>query len=172
MNHSASYWIDHLHLKKHPEGGYYREVYRSPLILDRTNLPGEFTINPPASTSIYYLLEKKDVSHLHRLKADEIWHAYEGESLFIFSIDPNGNAFQEKLGNLPERGDNMQVLVPAGRWYGAYLESGRGYALVGCTVAPGFTFADFELGERATLLNKFPSHSDMIKKLTKKIRVD
>jgi len=163
----ASYWIRKLNLKKHPEGGFYKETHRSKEILNREHLPGRYTGDRCFSTSIYFLLESKDMSVFHRIKSDEIWHFYYGSSLTLFSIDPEGMLFKIKLGSNLEEGELFQAHINAGNWFGAAVNDSDSFALVGCTVAPGFEFEDFELGERKTLLKLFPRHGEIIQNLTR-----
>lgn len=149
-----------LALEPHPEGGYFRETYRS----DRFDAAGR-----SAATMIYFLLPRGQVSRLHRIDADEGWHLYLGGPLEIFELDerdPEGAPRVTVLGRDLERGESPQHLVPAGRWFGAALCPGASYALVGCTVAPGFEFSSFELGSRAELESRFPAAVDLIRRLT------
>ena len=155
-----------MRLKKHPEGGYYRETYRSRDILPKSVLPKRFKRERPASTCIYFLLEGKDISALHRLRSDEIWHHYAGGSIVLHVFAPNGRHSKFRLGPAPQKGDAPQVLIKTGLWFGAELTHRRSYALLGCTVAPGFHCSDFELGDRKKLLKLFPSHKALIEKLT------
>ena len=142
---SAQYWIEKLKLEPHPEGGFFRESYRAPIVIDRSALPPRFRGARSASTAIYFLLAGEDFSALHRLAADEVWHFYAGKALLVHSIDPEGNWTAMKLGQNPEAGEEFQCVVPGGHWFGSCLEQPDSYALVGCTVAPGFEFATFEL---------------------------
>lgn len=164
---SAQYWIDRLKLEPHPEGGFFRQTYRAPLVLERSALPDTFGGPRNASTAIYFLLAGEDFSALHRLAADEVWHFYAGAALLVHSIDSVGNHNVMKLGQNAEAGEQFQLVVPAGHWFGSCLERPDGYALVGCTVAPGFDFADFEMGERAALMSQYPHHKALIEKVTR-----
>lgn len=146
----AQHWIQTLQLQKHPEGGYYRETYR-----DAREINGR-----ACSTAIYFLLPAGEVSALHRLKSDEVWHFYAGHELTLHILDPAGNYTTQTVGPA-----SFQAVVPAGHWFGATVE--RGYALVGCTVAPGFYFRDFELADRAEWLRRFPQHRSLILRLTR-----
>jgi len=130
----------------HPEGGYFRETYRS-----------EF------STGILYLLGKGDQSGFHRIQSDEMWHFYQGDPLIIVEIDSNGEIRETEVG--PQT--NFQYVVKARTWFGAYLPSGSSFALVGCTVAPAFHFKDFEMGSKLELLGQYPKANAMIKRLSK-----
>jgi uncharacterized protein len=163
----AQYWIAHLALKPHPEGGFFRESYRSSLVIPESALPATFRGSRNASTAIYFLLAGEDFSALHRLAGDEVWHFYAGSPLLVHSIDPNGNHSVIRLGQNAEANEGLQCVVPGGHWFGSCLERPDTYALVGCTVAPGFDFSDFEMARRADLLAQYPQHRDIIYKLTR-----
>ena len=119
------------------------------------------------STAIYFLLEGDQISVLHRIKSDEIWHFYAGSSLIVAGIHPDGTRATWRLGIDIAAGDLPQCIVPAGTWFGAHLVAPEGYALVGCTVSPGFDFADFEMADRETLSQRFPDHAGIIARLTR-----
>ena len=163
---SADFWVDKLGLKSHPEGGYYREVYRSPETIPSSGLPDRFAGPRVCSTSIYFLLRDNQFSALHRIKSDEIWHFYAGSPLTIHTIDSVGDHTEHRLGPNPDAGESFQVVIPAGSWYGADLSTSDSYALVGGTVAPGFDFADFEMADRSDLLEIYPQHAQIITRLT------
>jgi uncharacterized protein len=163
----AQFWIDHLKLKPHPEGGFFRESYRSSVVIPEPALPTTFRGPRRASTAIYFLLAGEDFSALHRLAADEVWHFYAGSRLLVHSVDPNGNYSVIRLGQNAEADEQFQCVVPGGHWFGSCLECPHTYALVGCTVAPGFDFTDFEMARRADLLAQYPEHKDVIHKLTR-----
>ncbi|HTZ60202.1 MAG TPA: cupin domain-containing protein [Acidobacteriaceae bacterium] len=163
----AQYWIDQLELSPHPEGGYYRATYKSDVVIAQSALPKRFGGERSASTAIYFLLAGKEFSALHRIAADEVWHFYGGSSLVVSVIDTEGNYSELHLGNRPEAGESFQGVVTAGCWFGARLKNESGFALVGCTVAPGFEFADFELGNRAELVRTYPQHRKLIEDLTR-----
>jgi len=118
-------------------------------------------------TAVYFLLQGDDFSALHRIRSDEIWHFYRGSSLTVCSIDASGGLTRSRLGLDIEGGETPQLVVRAGCWFGAHLETTATFALVGCTVAPGFDFRDFELGRRNELLAEFPQHADIIRRLTR-----
>ncbi|MCS7057700.1 MAG: cupin domain-containing protein [Meiothermus sp.] len=164
---SASFWIERLELIRHPEGGYYRQTYRAAEELDGTALPARYGGSRPFSTAIYYLLEHPDFSAFHRLQSDEVWHFYLGAPLTLWLISPSGELKVFSLGPDPTRGQQFQAVVPAGHWFAASLEEPRSFALVGCTVAPGFDFADLELAERHALIGRFPQHRALIERLTR-----
>jgi len=142
--------IQQLQLVPHPEGGYFKETYRSAETL--TTPEGK---SRNISTAIYYLLENDDKSHFHRIQSDEIWHFHQNDPLEIFIID-QGELIVKTLGNNFTQGEVPQVVVPAGRWFAAQVKNASGYSLVSCTVAPGFDFTDFELAEKETLIHEFP----------------
>ena len=164
MTSRVDFLIQHLQLFPHPEGGYYREVYRSENYFPNSNF-GEFPDGRSYSTSIYFLLENRNFSAFHRIKSDEIWHFYEGRPLEIISIDHEGNIENQILGQNPEQKQKFQHTVKAGNWFAAKLLEPDSYALVGCTVAPGFDFCDFEIPSKEQLINLFPQHSDIIQQL-------
>ncbi len=164
---NADYFINKLNLKKHPEGGFYHELYSSSESISDDELSKHsFSGQRKLITSIYFLLEKNDVSHFHSLKSDELWFYHYGSSLTLFLIFPNGKLEKRKLGFNIENGELPQVLVPAGCIYGAVLNDTNWFSLVGCVVSPGFDFQDFTLYKREDLLKKYPQHKDIIIKLT------
>ena len=167
MARTAADWIASLGLQPHPEGGFYRETYRAQEIIAADHLPRRFGGARACSTAIYFLLPGDQVSALHRIKSDEIWHFYAGGAMTLTLIHADGRLEEHRLGPDPQRGESFQVLVPAGCWYGAAVDDPAGYALVGGTVAPGFDFADFELADRQTLLARFPQHRHAILRLTR-----
>lgn len=163
----ADHYIEALDLAPHPEGGYYRRSYEAADTLPAAVLPDRYDGPRPAATAIHFLLERGQVSALHRLQSDELWHFYAGDPLRVHVIDAEGAHREIVLG--PDLDDGMvfQALVPHGAWFGAELAGGpHGYALVGNTVAPGFDFADFELAEREALIARYPEHETVIRRLT------
>lgn len=160
-------WIARLRLGPHPEGGFYRETYRAKETIEAAHLPARFGGRRVHSTAIYFLLPGDQISALHRIKSDEVWHFYAGSVLTLSLIHPDGRLEELRLGADPDRGQSFQVIVPAGCWYGATVDASDSYALVGGTVAPGFDFADFDLADRATLLAQFPQHRETILRLTR-----
>lgn len=157
--------IKQLELEKHPEGGWYRETYRSAEVVQGNGLPARFAGDRSFCTAIYFLLQSGEFSALHRIKSDEMWHFYAGEPLTMHVITPSGDYYPLKLGSSISDGEVFQAVVPAGCWFGAEV-SGDGYSLVGCTVAPGFDFADFEMGAREQLLKEFPEQAEIVRHLT------
>src|SRR3954464_6363757 len=163
----ARYWIDKLKLEPHPEGGYYRETYRSGIVMPESALPSSFKGDRVASTAIYFLLQGEDFSAFHRIASDEMWHSYAGGPLLVHTIDLSGQTSEIRLGPNPEHGEVFQAVVPAGCWFGSSLAEPETFALVGCTVAPGFDFTDFEMADRTSLLDVCPQHEVLIRHLTR-----
>jgi uncharacterized protein len=161
----AEYWIQHLNLTAHPEGGFYRETYRSEENIQICGLPSRFDAPRNFSTAIYFLLRSRDKSLFHRIKSDELWHFHSGSTLHIYILDKE-TVKVVKLGDNAHEGDSLQVVIPANCWFGAKVIKPDTYTLSSCTVAPGFDFKDFELADRATLLLDFPRHNEIINDLT------
>lgn len=153
-------------MQPHPEGGYFAETYRSAETIAQSALPDRFGGERSFGTAIYFLLESRHTSALHRIQSDEIWHFYAGGPLEIFVIYPDKTLTIIRLGNNPEWGEVFQAVVPAGCWFGSKPAEGIDFSFVGCTVAPGFDFADFEMADRTSLLNAFPEHKAVIEMLT------
>jgi hypothetical protein len=164
---NANHWIQRLNLQRHPEGGWYRETWRSPESVQREHLPERFTGPRHFSTAIYYLLEQDDFSAFHRLKQEECWHHYDGGTIELHLISPEGKWSQRRLGKNLDAGEEPQIMVASGWWFAATVASGAGYCLSGCTVAPGFDFADFEMPTRAELIALFPQYAKEIEKRTR-----
>ncbi|MGB6104415.1 MAG: cupin domain-containing protein [Pusillimonas sp.] len=149
-------------LQAHPEGGYYTETYRSG---ENVLREGQAAARA-ASTAIYYLLNDGAYSAWHRIASDEMWHFYAGTPLLIHVIDSTGQRLTHMLGNpLAVDEASFQAVVPAGCWFAAELADPSGYALAGCTVAPGFEFSEFELADAADLLRRYPAHAALIQRL-------
>lgn len=158
--------VEILKLESHPEGGYFRETYRSNEVADKDSLPARFTGSRNFSTGIYFLLEGSQTSKFHKIKSDEMWHHYSGCTILIHVIDESGKYSVIRLGKDLEKAEQPQAVVPAGMWFGASLEDKSSFALAGCTVSPGFDFLDFELAERELLLDMYPDLKEIITKLT------
>jgi hypothetical protein len=167
MRPTAAYWIEKLQLTSHVEGGAFREVYRSPLTISRRSLPLFFQGDRNISTSIYFLLTQGQFSAFHRIASDEGWHFYFGDPLLLYEIGHNGLLTTHRLGPDPENDENFQTVVKAGSWFASIPAPGSEYSLVGCTVAPGFDFAEFELADRTGLLQQYPQHAELIRELTR-----
>jgi len=163
MNKRAQRWIDRLGLNEHPEGGWYKETFRAETQVESRESPARIRA---ASTNIYFLLVQGRPSRLHRIKSDEIWHFFEGAPIRVHVIDRVGDYQSMTLGPDWEAGQRYQYVVPAGSWFGASVDEPGAFALVGCTVAPGFDFVDFELADRAGLSAMYPNHQQIIDQLT------
>lgn len=159
--------IDGLGLERHPEGGWYRETYRAAETISATALPARFSGARSFATAIYFLLAKGEISALHRIKSDELWHFYSGATLTVHLLFPAGEYRQIRLGADLAGGETFQATVPAGCWFGAEVTGDGAGSLVGCTVAPGFDFADFMMGNRLELVTAFPTHQELIRRLTR-----
>lgn len=166
MMTKAQQWISNLKLVAHPEGGYFSEVYRSEETISENCLNKRYLVSHSISTSIYFLLDGSDFSAFHRIKSDEIWHFYDGLPTKIYLIFPDGNFEIKKLGLDFEQNELPQVVIPKNVWFAAKPLAENSFSLVGCTVAPGFDFADFELAKRDELLQKYPQHKSLITQLT------
>lgn len=167
MPNSPEMWIRDLELQPHPEGGWYREVYRSMEHIPQTALPDRFDGDRAFATSIYYLLGPGDFSTLHRIRQDELWHFYDGHQLQLQLIHPDGKAELKRLGLDGTKGETPMAVAPTGSWFGARVDSPDGFSLVGCTVAPGFDFADFDMPTRDYLEIQFPQHQALIRQFTR-----
>jgi predicted cupin superfamily sugar epimerase len=151
-----------LKLAPHPEGGYFREVFRSECAVSLQDQ------RRSAGTSIYYLLAEGAVSAWHRIDADEIWYFHAGGPLALHVLEPDGTLSTHRLGNpLTDPGTRFQAVVPAGRWFAAELEDPAAFGLVGCAVAPGFEFSGFELATADDLAPAIRQHGDLVRRLLK-----
>ncbi len=159
----ASYFIEHLQLLPHPEGGYYKETYRSKETILFSGFSGERNF----STAIYFLLEENNFSAFHKINSDELWHFYAGDALEVIEITLSGELKLTAIGNDLENGEQLQYVVPANTWFASRVKKGGKFSLVGCTVAPGFDFKDFEMAKRDELVRSFPNHKEVIEKLTR-----
>ena len=167
MRPNAAYWLDKLQMTSHVEGGAFREVYRSELVIPKKSLPLFFQGDRSASTHIYFLLAEGQFSAFHRIAADEHWHFYFGDPLIVYEISHNGRLLTHHLGNDLMNGESFHAGIKAGRWFASAPAEGGEYTLVGCTVAPGFDFADFELADGETLAGRYPEHAALIRRLTR-----
>ncbi|PKG43180.1 cupin domain-containing protein [Psychroflexus sp. MES1-P1E] len=159
--------IDKLQLEKHPEGGYFKETYRSETLLPESALPSEFSSDRNASTCIYFMLTSDEFSAFHKVNQDEAWHFYLGETITLHIVSPEGEYSQVSIGNDFSQKETPQFVVPAQHWFAAEIKTEDSFALVGCTVAPGFDFEDFNLAEPQKLQQLFPQHIEIIQKLTR-----
>ena len=160
--------IKSLKLIKHPEGGYYRETFRSESIIPKSILHKTHKDDRSFATLIYYMLVNDDISCFHRLRSDEIWHFYEGSDVIIYEINEEGKLNKILLGNKKKSRAVYHHVIKAGSWFAAELADKSSYCLIGCTVVPGFHFDDFEIGDRNILLKQFPHHKKLIIKMTNK----
>jgi predicted cupin superfamily sugar epimerase len=157
LHPEASRLIRRLDLRPHPEGGYFAQTYRSQ---DRVTCGGR---HRRAITTIHYLLAGDEFSAFHRLQSDEIWHHYAGGSVAIDTIEPEGRHQELVIGD----GKCWHAAIAPGVWFAAHLLDPSGYGLVGCDVAPGFEYEDFEVGSRAYLLREFPKLAALIERWTR-----
>jgi predicted cupin superfamily sugar epimerase len=155
-------------LQPHPEGGWYKETYKSVEYIPATALPKRFEGDRTFSTAIYFLLRQNDFSAFHRIKSDECWHFYIGDPLVIYVIKQDEKLDIISLGNDISNGQLFQYIVPANCWFASKPAAGSNWCLVGCTVAPGFDFADFELAEASVLSAMYPNHKNIILQLCKR----
>jgi len=163
---TAQYWIEQLDMVAHPEGGYYKESFKAEEEIKSADIAENSDGNRHLWTSIYFLIEKGDASHFHRLKSDEMWYYHGGSPLDIYMITPQGELKVEKLGLNIGAGEKPQILVPKNTIFGSALDDNP-FSLVGCMVSPGFDFRDFELFERKHLLEEYPEYGQVISKLTR-----
>lgn len=163
---TAAFWIQHFNLRPHPEGGFYRETYRSTIEVENMDLRYGGQGKRRLSTSIYYLLRSGEKSKFHRLRSDEIWYFHYGSALKILIIDQEGNKHTRLLGANIEKAEHMQVLIPAGTVFAAEVIEKNSYSFIGCMVSPGFEFEDFELFSQDDLMQAYPQHSELIREFT------
>lgn len=166
LTDEAAAIIRQLNLIPHPEGGWYREAYRSEEMIAPAALPFRYTESHCFQTSIYFLLESNDFSAFHRIRSDETWHFYIGSPVTIYIISEDGELAEIVMGNNLADSQLLQHTIKRNCWFAAKVLNIDSYALVGCTVSPGFEFDDFELGERQQLLKLYPSFSNHILALT------
>ncbi|MEM9077954.1 MAG: cupin domain-containing protein [Bacteroidota bacterium] len=159
--------IDRFNLEPHPEGGYFKEMYRSTGIIEKNSLPTSYQGKRNYSTCIYFLLTSDTFSAFHKIKQDEIWHFYSGSALKLSMISENGNYSEHIIGADFNSGHVPQFVVPGEFWFGAKTLEPNSYSFVGCTVSPGFDFDDFILPSQTILLEKYPQHEAIIRELTR-----
>lgn len=158
--------IQKLGLKPHPEGGFFKETYRSSGKINEDNLGSMYSGTRNYSTSIYFLLTSNNFSAFHKIKQDEIWHFYDGSPIRLHTISETGDHSQFIIGRNIIKKEVPQLIVPGGHWFAAEVIDNDSYSLVGCTVSPGFDFEDFDLPSRNDLILKFPKHLQLITKFT------
>jgi len=162
---SAKQIIQQYNLQPHPEGGWYKETYRSTEFIIAAALPKRFGGNRAFSTAIYFLLEQGNFSAFHRIKSDECWHFYAGDTLHVYVLQDDGKMEIIKLGSGILHGELFQYVVPANCWFASRPAPGSNFCFVGCTVAPGFDFADFEMAKTEKLIALHPQHTGIITEL-------
>jgi len=167
MHNEALELIKNLQLTEHPEGGYYKETYRSKNVIPQQILGESFNGARNYCTSIYFLLTSDRFSAFHRIQQDEIWNFHKGSPLTVHVIDNSGNYTQHLVGLDLKNGQTPQFVVPAGCWFASSVNEKNHYSFVGCTVAPGFDFNDFELADRGELIQEYPKLSEVITRLTR-----
>jgi len=159
--------IKSLELVPHPEGGHYKETYRSKGSINSDNLDISYNGSRNYSTSIYFLLTSNDFSAFHKIKQDEIWHFHEGSPIKLHTISEEGIHLEYLIGNDFKSGQAPQLVVKGNHWFAASITNENSYALVSCTVSPGFDFSDFILPTRHELIEKFPEHNKLITNYTR-----
>jgi predicted cupin superfamily sugar epimerase len=159
---SIASWIDALQLQPHPEGGYFAESYRAEEAIPAQALPDRYQGERSFSTAIYFLITSEKPSRFHKVASDEGWHFYDGSPVRLHIISPQGDYTSVLVGCDLEKGILPQYVVPANHWFAAEVAEPDGFALVGCTVAPGFDFVDFDLAKREALIADFRDHREVI----------
>jgi hypothetical protein len=166
MKKSAEYWIKNLNLSKHPEGGYFKEVYKSTETIPQSALPNRYNGDRYFATSIYYLIKSDQISKLHQLKSDETWVFIDGSPINLHLFKINNEYKRLVLGRDMEDNQIPQFTVPKFTHFGASLKNKDDYSLVACIVAPGFDFSDFKFSDRDVLLKQFPEQKTIIENFT------
>lgn len=161
---TAKFWIQHLDLKPHPEGGFYKEEYRSNIEVSTDDLPVGYKSSRRLVTGIYYLLRSNDISRMHRLRSDELWYFHAGSPITIHYIDTEGKKHKHILGTHPEKAEKFSALIPGGCLFCAEVHEPDSFSLVSCLVSPGFEFDDFEMFEKDDLIQVYPKHADLIER--------
>lgn len=157
--------ISNLQLEPHTEGGYFKRMYYCSEQIQPEALPNRYSSKRHLYSSIYYLLGPDDFSAFHRLNSDEIWHFFEGESLAVHFLNPDGTYALHHLGKNLAKGEHYQLLIPHGTWFAAEPSISTAYALIGCTVVPAFEYHDFELASAKELETLYPQFPNLIKRL-------
>ncbi|MFZ6666328.1 cupin domain-containing protein [Peijinzhouia sedimentorum] len=164
---TAEYWIEHLGLQPHPEGGYYKETYRSNEAIEADALPQRYEGGRSFGTAIYFLITSKAPSNFHRLLSDELWFFHAGDPLRVYGLKEGEESWQQDLGMELEKKQSLQVIIPKDTWFAAEVLAPNSYTLISCTVSPGFDFRDFELAKRKEIISNFPQDDELIERLTK-----
>lgn len=164
---NAQYIINNLDLKSHPEGGYFKEIYRSEELINIEGLPERYSSSRAYMTSIYFLLKNGQISKFHKLNSDEIWYYHSGNPVKSHTILPDGSYSERVLGPGLNNNQKLQLLFPKNSWFAAEVIIDKfDYSLFGCAVAPGFEFEDFIIGKQKNLMTKYPQYEKIIEKLT------
>lgn len=165
---TAEAYIQQYGLLPHPEGGFYKEVYRSKELHRGQDLPARFGGDRHFLTSIYFLIKREYPSHFHRIKSDEIWYFHDGGPVVVHILHPHGAYEKISLGKTLSVNQQLQACVPAGSWFAAECAASneQGFSLVSCAVAPGFDFADFEMAETLPLQLQYPEYHELIQRLS------
>lgn len=158
--------IEALGLIKHPEGGFYKETFRSEVLLTNASLP-QHNGDRSASTAIYFLITNENFSAFHKVIQDESWFFHFGDPITLYMISPSGELTEVIIGSDIMNGEQLQFTVPGNHWFAAKSTGSNGFSLVSCTVAPGFEFNDFTLAVQSELEHEFPEHSAIIRELTR-----
>lgn len=159
--------IDALNLEPHPEGGYYKETYRSENKIPNSELGSAYIGDRNYGTGIYFLLTGDTFSAFHRIKQDELWFFHLGAPIDLHMISPEGKHSKHTIGNDIINGEHPQLIVPGGYWFAAKVSNQKEYSLASCTVSPGFDFSDFEMPTRHELCELFPQHKAIITEFTR-----
>ncbi len=165
MNYTPQFFVEQFKMQLHPEGGWFKETYRSEEVILKEHLPNRYRDGRSFCTAIYFLLEGEQFSGFHRIKSDEMWHFYAGQALNVYIIDERGELEVVAIGPHIEKGEKFQHVVKAGCWFASRPAMPDTFSFVGCTVAPGFDFEDFELARAAELEKEFPKHKTIINQL-------
>ncbi|MEQ9035824.1 MAG: cupin domain-containing protein [Gracilimonas sp.] len=167
MDEKITSLISHFDLEEHPEGGYFKETYRSEGVIPEAVFPDIFEGSRNYCTGIYFLLTSDTFSAFHKIRQDEMWHFYQGSPLTIHMISTDGNYSKQVVGLNFDNGELPQFTVPKEYWFAAEVNEPNSYSFVGCTASPGFDFRDFELAEKERLSSQFPQHKNIISRLTR-----
>jgi predicted cupin superfamily sugar epimerase len=162
---TAEECIHYLNLQPHPEGGWFKEIYRNNEIITDIELNTKYSGKRNLATSIYFMLQCGNVSKLHRLKSDELWYFHYGSPLKVHLFH-NGEYRAIIMGTDFKKEEQLQLIIPAGAIFGAEVEAPEGYTVLGCMVIPGFHFDDFELLTFMQVIEQYPNYKEVIKRLT------
>lgn len=168
MDEDARRIVERFGMMPHTEGGWFREVWRSPLTVEHSVVPSGREARRSGGTLIYFLLSGSDFSAFHRVRwTDELWHLYAGGPLELHIIDDERRHATRLLTTEIEHGEPT-ALVPAGQWQAARLAANARWVFGGCTVAPGFEFEDFEMPPAEDLIAEYGEHAAIIRELTRR----